>query len=195
VDQLSRALGFQAAEDDTPRLQKLNAILDRLAISVDGVLSPLAALLGIVTRDGTRRVPADPAQLRRETLDALMQVITVVAEGRPLLFVVEDAHWMDPSTQELIGHLIDAIQVRRLMIVLTARPEYHPPWVGLAHFSTLSLSRLSRRETDAMIRHVAKGDLSPDVLSQLVSKTDGIPLFIGACQPEHVRPLQHRRRG
>ena len=138
----------------------------------------LSALLGIVTDARVPGAPADSAQLRRITFDALLQLVDALSREHPLLFVVEDTHWIDPSTQEWIGHVLDAIRDRRVMMVLTARPEYRAPWSGLAHFSTLSLNRLSRRDTEAMIRRVAGAGLSSEALAQLVSRTDGVPLFI-----------------
>jgi class 3 adenylate cyclase/DNA-binding transcriptional ArsR family regulator len=178
IEQLGRALGLAADDSLSARQEKLSAFLRRLGLPVERVAPVLSTLLGFPGEDAESRTRADPAQVRRDTLDALVQIIASLCREHPVLFVVEDAHWIDPSTQDLIGHLMDGIQTRRVMIVLTARPEYRAPWVGIAQFSTLSLSRLSRRETEAMIRRVASTELSPEVLAQLVSRTDGVPLFI-----------------
>lgn len=178
VEQLGRALEFAPDDSGSARQEKLGAFIGRLGLPGDRLAPALAALLGVAMEDSVPTLPVDPVQLRRDTLDALVQIVAALSRERPLLFVVEDAHWIDPSTQELIGHLLDGIRARRVMMVLTARPEYRAPWVALVHFSTMSLSRLSRRETEAMIRSVAGAELSPEVLAQLVSRTDGVPLFI-----------------
>lgn len=178
VDQLSRALEFVPGEGDAARQGKLTAFVSRLALPADQLVPALSALLGIVADERVPRAPADFAQVRRITFDALLQLVNALSRERPLLFVTEDTHWIDPSTQEWIGHVLDAIRDRRVMMVLTARPEYRAPWSGLAHFSTLSLNRLSRRDTEAMIHRVAGAGLPSDTLAQLVSRTDGVPLFI-----------------
>jgi class 3 adenylate cyclase/tetratricopeptide (TPR) repeat protein len=178
VDQLGRVLEFSPDDSHGARQAKLGAFIGRLGLPVDRLAPALCALLGIARDDTEPRPPADPAQLRRDTLDALVQIVAAFSRERPVLFVIEDAHWIDPSTQELIGHVLDGINARRVLMVMTARPEYRAPWVGLAYFSTLSLSRLSRRETEAMIRRVAGAELASEVVAQLVSRTDGVPLFI-----------------
>jgi class 3 adenylate cyclase/tetratricopeptide (TPR) repeat protein len=178
VDQLSRALELVPGEGDAAGQGKLTAFVSRLALPADQLLPALSALLGIATDEHVPKAPADAGQLRLITFDALLQLVTALSREHPLLFVVEDTHWIDPSTQEWIGHVIDAIRDRQVMMVLTARPEYRAPWSGLAHFSALSLNRLSRRDTEAMIHRVAGAGLPSDTLARLVSRTDGVPLFI-----------------
>jgi predicted ATPase len=94
-----------------------------------------------------------------------------------VLVVVEDAHWIDPSTTEHLGQMLSNVASQRLCVLLTARPEFRAPWSNSSPMVTLPLARLSRRETEAMICDVAP-DLPPAMLAQLVAKTDGVPLFI-----------------
>ena len=177
IDQLGRALVLRHSEtSDTPH-ESLRAYLTGLGLPADRLLPSLAGLLDIAP-DSPPAAPGDPAQRRRETLDALVQFVTALSRQRPVLLTTEDAHWVDPSTEEFLGSLLDAIRSYSVMLLVTARPEYRAPWSGLGHFSTISLTRLSRRETERMIRGVASTQLSSDVLAQLVSRTDGIPLFI-----------------
>jgi tetratricopeptide (TPR) repeat protein len=96
----------------------------------------------------------------------------------PVLVVVEDAHWIDPSTTEHVGQMLTDMPSQRLFVLLTARPEFRAPWPNSSPMVTLPLARLSRRETEAMIRGVAPDDLPAAMLAQLVAKTDGVPLFI-----------------
>jgi predicted ATPase len=151
----------------------------------------LALLLGIST---DAPLPSDANQVRRLILDALLELVLSLATDRPLLFVAEDLHWIDPSTQEHLTHVVDAIRDRQVLILMTARPDYQSPWSGLGYFGALSLSRLSRRETELMIRKVAGDRIAPDLVSQLLSRTDGVPLFIeelsagGTCMAGSRRP-------
>ena len=96
----------------------------------------------------------------------------------PLLVVVEDAHWIDPSTTEFVGQMLTNVASQRLFVLLTARPEFRAPWSHSLPLVTLPLARLSRRETEAMMRSVAPDHLPEALVAQLVAKTDGVPLFI-----------------
>src|SRR5262249_32350275 len=94
-------------------------------------------------------------------------------------FVMEDLHWTDPSTLELLGLLIDQTPTARIFVLLTFRPEFRPPWTLRSHMTQLTLNRLGRRQVEAMIESVAGGKALPaEVLQQVVTKTDGVPLFV-----------------
>ena len=178
IDQLNRTLGFTAEEPHVARQEKMAGLLRRLSLPIDRFLPALTALLGISTDERASALSSRPDELRRVTFEAFTQIVTALSEEQPVLFVTEDAHWIDPTTQDLLGFTLDAIPDRRILMVLTARPEFRPPWIGRTHVSTVSVGRLSRRETEAMIRRVARTDLSTEVLSQLVVRTDGVPLFV-----------------
>jgi tetratricopeptide (TPR) repeat protein len=152
--------------------------MERLGLPVARALSPLATVLGIETEEPRPAVPTNFDQVRWLTITTLVQLLVAHARGRTLLLTVEDAHWIDTSTEELLGHLLHAIPSHRALVVLTARPEFRPPWTALAHVAVLSLTRLSRRETEAMVKQVAGTVLSDEVVRQLVARTDGVPLFI-----------------
>lgn len=175
IEQLGRALDLQATDTSVARHQKLHSFLRSVGLAADRRAAPLAHLLGIPMDEP---LTSDPDQIRRLTVNALVDIVIAMSAEQSLLFVVEDLHWIDPSTHELLGHLVDRIKERSVLMVLTARPEYRAPWVGLGQFSNLSLSRLSRRETEAMIRQVAGSGFTPEVMVQLVNRTDGVPLFI-----------------
>ena len=91
----------------------------------------------------------------------------------------EDLHWADPSSQEFLGRLIDQAALARLLLVLTFRPEFTPPWASRAHLTSLTLSRLPRTQVEEMVERVTGGKaLPPEVFKQIVRKTDGVPLFV-----------------
>jgi predicted ATPase len=91
----------------------------------------------------------------------------------------EDLHWADPSTLELLDRLIEHVPAARLLVVMTHRPEFMPPWSNRAHFATITLNRLPRGQSETMVRNVTGGKALPRlVLDQIVAKTDGVPLFV-----------------
>jgi predicted ATPase len=106
-----------------------------------------------------------------------------LAACRPVLAVYEDLHWIDPTSLELLSLAIEDIGRQRILLLATARPEFTPPWPGLRHVSTLSLSRFGRAECEALIIGTTKGKaLPPEVLDQIVSRTDGVPLLTKSVQ-------------
>src|SRR5262249_40419848 len=101
------------------------------------------------------------------------------AERHPVYCVWEDVHWVDPSTLELLSLLLDQAPTTRLLMLLTARPEFTPPWSSRTHLTPLSLARLPRTQAGEMMRKVTGGKSLPaEVQHQIISKTDGVPLFV-----------------
>jgi len=92
---------------------------------------------------------------------------------------MEDLHWADPSTLELLSLLVDQGPTARILTLLTFRPDFTPPWMGRSHLTQVTLTRLARRQVVAMIEQIAGGKALPEeVMEQLVTKTDGVPLFV-----------------
>jgi class 3 adenylate cyclase/tetratricopeptide (TPR) repeat protein len=178
IQQLHRELGFAGEEDDVARRERLRRFLGDLDLDSADVVEPLAILLGLSADPGWDAGPADPEQVRRAVFAALLRLTSAEQRRRPVLMVVEDAHWIDPSTRRLVGQMLTDMASQRLFVLLAARPEFRAPWSNSSQMVTLPLARLSRRETEAMIRDVAPDDLPAATLAQLVAKTDGVPLFI-----------------
>jgi predicted ATPase len=102
-----------------------------------------------------------------------------IAAQQPVLCVMEDLHWVDPSTLELLSLLVDQGPTARILALLTFRPDFSPPWTGRAHLTYITVHRLPRRQAVEVIRQVAHGKaLPPEVVEQIVVKTDGVPLFV-----------------
>jgi class 3 adenylate cyclase/tetratricopeptide (TPR) repeat protein len=177
IQQWHRALGFAGEQDDVARRERLRHFLGDLDLDSADVVEPLAMLLGLSADPGWNAGPADPEQVRRAVFAGLSRLTSAVQRRSPVLVVVEDAHWIDPSTTEHIGQMLTDMASQRLFVLLAARPEFRAPWSNSSPLVTLQLARLSRRETEAMIRGVAP-DLPAAMLAQLVAKTDGVPLFI-----------------
>ena len=132
----------------------------------------------------TAREPAmlfvlEPRERKRRMLDALQALLLRLAEERPVLFLVEDLHWADASTLELLGLLLERTRSARLLVLLSTRPKFQPSWPQRPWFNRLVLDRLPAAPTAALARQVAGGrPLSEETLQQLVTRTDGIPLFV-----------------
>src|SRR5207249_4059687 len=124
--------------------------------------------------------PEPSIALRKaRTMDALVAMLLGRAESTPILFIIEDVHWVDPTTQDLIGRIIDRLRNTRVLMIITYRPEYVPPWVGQTQVSSLDLNRLSPHNCMQLIARECGGRALPDaVVEQIIEKTDGIPLFV-----------------
>src|SRR5262249_55760291 len=113
------------------------------------------------------------------TLHTLLTILLRIASQQPVLFVVEDLHWVDPTTLEFLSLLVDQGPTARILALWTFRPDFHPPWTGRSHLTQVTLSRLPRRQAAEMTSRVAHGKALPaEVVEQIVTKTDGVPLFV-----------------
>jgi class 3 adenylate cyclase len=178
IGQFERAAGF--AHGDTPRtkLDKLDALLAQTATSrQDAAL--LAEMLSLPNDGRHPALELVPEQRRQKTLAALGVQLETLARASPVLTILEDAHWSDPTSLEAFGRLVDRIRTLRVLLIVTFRPEFEPPWVGQPHVTTLSLNRLGHRDVGTMIDHVIGSKLLPtDIRKDIVERTDGIPLFV-----------------
>ena len=179
IEQLGRALGFEKEDTAHQKLDKLDGVLDRLGLPVKELGPILAAFLAVPASDRYPPLALSPEERKRRTLEAMVATIGAMATENPVLMVVEDVHWIDPSTLELLTLLIDQLRAKRFLLLVTFRPEFASPWSGHAHVTALMLNRLSRSECATMVTKVTGGKALPqDVLAQIVAKTDGVPLFV-----------------
>ena len=176
---LERAAGLQRGEPPERQLDTLEAML---ALAVENVQesAPLFAdLLAIPTGGRYRPLDLSPQHKKERIFQALLNQVAGLASRQPVLALYEDVHWIDPTTLELLGRVVDRVQRLRVLTVITFRPEFAPPWTGHGHVTTLSLSRLARRQGAAVVGRVTGGKRLPDeVLEQILAKTDGVPLFV-----------------
>jgi class 3 adenylate cyclase/predicted ATPase len=176
---LERAARFDREDTAETRLDKLEALLSQSARNVGEAAPLLAALLSIPTGNRYAPVNLTPQRQKQHMLEVLVEQLAGLAAQRPVLAVYEDAHWIDPSTVELLGLIIERVQRLPVLVLITFRSEFNPPWAGHAHVARLSLSRLTRRHGSAMTLRVAGGKMLPaEVLEQIVARTDGVPLFV-----------------
>jgi class 3 adenylate cyclase/tetratricopeptide (TPR) repeat protein len=175
---LSRSFGIDAQGDAGAEKAKLQAALDGLGVRDAEVSATLASLLGLPVADTGETLEVSGLMFRRKVLDALSATIAAMAQRQTLLMVVEDAHWIDPSTLDLLRELQEQLATARLLLLVTARPEFKPGW-SYPHLVQMNLDRLSRRERQAMVEQITGGKALPSfVLDQIVARTDGVPLFV-----------------
>jgi class 3 adenylate cyclase/tetratricopeptide (TPR) repeat protein len=178
IAQLERAAGL--ARDDTPqaKLDKLDGVLAKSSSSAQAAV--LIAEMLSLPNDG--RYPAlnlTPQQRRQKTLEALTAQLEALTRQSPVLQIFEDAHWADPTSLEVFGRAVDRVRTLRVLLIVTFRPEFEPPWIGQPHVTALTINRLTRREVEAMIDRVVGNKLLPANIQQdIIERTDGIPLFI-----------------
>jgi class 3 adenylate cyclase/predicted ATPase len=180
IEHLRRLLHWQPEDDPETRLAKLEAMVAGTSLAPAEAVPLLASLLSLPLPEG-RYPPLElsPEPLKQQTQDALIAWTLEDAERRPLLEVWEDLHWADPSTLELLGLLVEQVPTVPLLIVLTFRPDFHPPWPTRSHMTPITLGRLERPQIEAMVMYLAGGKaLPPEVVEHIVAKTDGVPLYI-----------------
>ena len=179
IDQLKRSLRFQKNDDAIEKLDKLEALLGELGLPVLEIAPPLASLLSLPTGERYPAPSLNANELKKKIYEALVAMIVAIAYRKPVLMLIEDLHWIDPSTLELISLFIEPLRLARVVILLTYRPEFDPPWGDHTHLTGFTLNRLSRNESAAMITKVAGGKAIPEeVFDEIITKTDGVPLFV-----------------
>jgi len=138
-----------------------------------------AALLSLPPPAQYPPLTLTPQRQKQKTLEALLAWLVQEAGRQPVLVVVEDVHWVDPSTLEFLSLLLDHVPTTRLLLLLTFRPDFTPPWAMFSHLTHLTLSRLARQQIEVMVEKVTGGKPLPaEVIQQLITKTDGVPLFV-----------------
>jgi class 3 adenylate cyclase/predicted ATPase len=179
IAHLERAASFRREDSTEQQLDKLEALLAQGTNDVSAVAPLLADLLGVTT--GERYPPLDltPQKRKARTLAALTAQVEGLSAREPVLMVYEDVHWNDPTTREFLDLLIDRVPALRVLLIITFRPEFMPPWIGHSHVTMLTLNRLAPRQRAEMIAYVTGGKALPKEISkQIVERTDGVPLFI-----------------
>ena len=178
VDQFGRAAGF--ARDDMPatRLEKLEALLARAA-PPDEDVAFLADLLSLPASERHPLPNLSPQRKKERTLEALIRQLEGLARRQPVVMVFEDAHWIDPTSRELLDLTVERVRSLPMLLIVTFRPEFQPPWTGQPQVSVLVLNRLDRRDRTVLVDQIAGGKTLPDeVVTQIVDHADGVPLFI-----------------
>jgi hypothetical protein len=177
IAQLERAAGFERGDRPLARLEKLDALL-----SVTGTPPEdrglIAELLSLPVGGRYPSLDLTPQRRRRRLLEALLAQLSALAATQPVLAVVEDVHWADPSSRELLDQVVAHLRDQRLLLIVTFRPEFAPPWIGQQQVTSLTLSRLNRKDSETLAGVTADGVLRRGLLETIVVQADGVPLFI-----------------
>jgi class 3 adenylate cyclase/predicted ATPase len=180
IDVLERvALGFERHNSATQKMRKLEGWLVQNGQPLADAVPLFSSLLSIPLTPEYTPATAPPDQLKQQTLQAIATIMLNRATQQPVLFVMEDLQWVDPTTIELLSLIIEQVPAARIMMLLTFRPDFEPPWPPLAHLAGIALDRLPPDEAAELTSRVAGGKTLPvDVMGQVVAKTDGVPLFV-----------------
>ncbi|MGY3355058.1 class 3 adenylate cyclase [Bradyrhizobium sp. GM0.4] len=178
IHQMERAAGL--AYDDSPqaKLDKLDALLAQTSTSAqDAAL--FAEMLSLANDDRYPVIELTPQQRRQRTLEALAAQLETLVRANPVLMIFEDVHWIDPTSLEVLGRVVDQIPTLRVLLSVTFRPEFNPPWIGRSYVTALTINRLGQRDIDAIIEHlVGNKGLPASIRQDIIERTDGIPLFV-----------------
>jgi predicted ATPase len=176
IAQLERAAGF--ARDDTleEKLDKLRSLLAPGARDDDDI-PLLSELLSLPS--SAAELNLSPQRKREKLFEAMLNQLEAEARRTSVLMVFEDAHWIDPTSRELLDLTVDRVRHLPVMLVITFRPEFQPPWSGRPHVAGLALNRLGERDGEALVQKLAgNAALTPDIVAEIVERTDGVPLFV-----------------
>jgi predicted ATPase len=178
IDLLERAAGFVRDDPPASRLEKLEALLARAAPPEEDV-ALLADLLSLPALERRPLPNLSPQRKKEGILEALVRQLEGLARQQPVLMVFEDAHWIDPTSRELLDLFVQRVRTFPILLIVTFRPQFQAPWTGQAQVSILALNRLDGRDRTALIAQIAGSKMLPDeVIDQIADRTDGVPLFV-----------------
>jgi class 3 adenylate cyclase/predicted ATPase len=178
ISQMERAARFAHEDTAETKLDKLDAVLVQSSTGrLDAAL--FAEMLSLPNDGRDLTLELSSQELRQKTLEALTAQLQALSHQKPVLMIFEDAHWADPTSLEAFGRVVDRIRSLAVLLIITYRPEFEPPWIGRPQVAALTLNRLDEREIAAIIDSVTGNKLlSPSVRQDIIERTDGIPLFI-----------------
>ncbi|MDQ0466726.1 DNA-binding winged helix-turn-helix (wHTH) protein/predicted ATPase [Caulobacter ginsengisoli] len=177
VDQLERACGFTPDDLAPARRERLAALLAEAALPDEDV-ALLSDLLALPAPDPPPLANQNARRTMERTLEALLRQIEGLARRQPVVMIFEDAHWIDATSRDLLDLAVERVRGLPVLLIVTFRPEFKPPWTGQPHVTALALSRLDRRERISLVAQVAGKALPAAVLDQIADRTDGVPLFV-----------------
>ena len=175
--QLERAAGFERSDSPAEKLSKLDILVSRSTADPEHV-AVLANLCALLASDRYQLQELSPQKRKERTFAALLAQLDGLATRQPVFMIFEDIHWIDPTSLELLAATVEHVPQLRVLLLVTARPEFTPPWPSYSHMTTVPLTRLGRRDGAALVERVAGGKLPKEVMDEILARTDGVPLFI-----------------
>lgn len=176
---IEETLSLESGSPAEEQLSQLAEELGAAGLEPSEAVPLFASLLGLPLPERESPFAVSAEARRRLMLEALSKWLLALAEPQPVVLVIEDLHWIDSSSLDLLGLLIDRVSNAPVLLLPTFRPSFEPPWPVESHVRSVTLNPLTRAQTDAMVQGVTGGTSLPDaVRDQVVSKTDGVPLFV-----------------
>src|SRR5262249_22936230 len=180
TDLFQRLLRFHPEDTPDERLGRLEAALSQYRLPLEETVLLFAPLLALPLPE--HHYPPhnlSPQRQRQKTLETLVAILQELAEHQPVLFILEDLHWTDPTTLELLNLLIEQIPTTSILTVLTCRPYFQPAWHHRSYLTEMTLNHLSHTQVAQIVTGMTDGKTLPQaLLAQVVEKTDGVPLFV-----------------
>jgi class 3 adenylate cyclase/tetratricopeptide (TPR) repeat protein len=181
INFLRQAAGITGQDSAEGQLNKLDAMMTESGIENQDTLSLLADLLSIQGHHRNPPLTVSSEKRKDMTLEALVHYLERLADRSPVLFILEDAHWLDPTTLDLMTRIIGRIRQMRVLLLITFRPNFKPVWADYSHVTSLTLSRLPRRQSAELVVAMTGGKALPlEVQQAILAKADGVPLYIEA---------------
>jgi predicted ATPase len=180
TDLFQRILRFEAHETPDEKLGKLEHVLSQYRLPLEESVPLFAPVLSVpMPEDHYPPLNLSPQRQRQKRLETIVAVLLELAERQPVLFIVEDLHWTDPTTLELLNLMIDQTPTASLLVLLTCRPTFQPSWTHRSYLTEITVHRLARNQIERMTEAIAGGKPLPvQVRTQIIEKTDGVPLFV-----------------
>src|SRR5215475_14221809 len=179
IELFQRLLQFEAHETPNVKLEKLEHALSQYRLPLEESVPLFALLLSLPLPEN--RYPLlnlSPQRQRQKTLETIVAILLVLAEQQPVLFILEDLHWTDPTTLELLNLVIEQIPTTSMLTVLTCRPHFQPAWHHRSYLTEITVNRLSHAQVEQIVNRLTDEKAFPaEVLQQILTKTDGVPLF------------------
>lgn len=179
LEMLRRVFTFERGDSPELQLRKLQNALARLRIGAAEGLAVMAPLLSLPVPANIAVPRLEPQRQLERNFSVIIRILEACAAQTPLIWILEDLHWADPSTVELVGRIVERARSTRILLLATVRPDQTPVWAKSSHLRTVNISKFSRRDAEALIRNVAGGKrLPPEMVARLIENADGVPLFI-----------------
>jgi tetratricopeptide (TPR) repeat protein len=178
IGQIERAAGFERSDSPAQKLSKLDALVARSTADPEHV-AVMASLFALPAGDRYGLHELSPQKRKEKTFAALLARLDRLAAEHPVFMIFEDIHWIDPTSLELLASTVEHVPQLRVLLLITTRSEFTPPWPSYPHTTTIPLTRLNRRAGAALVERVTSGKILPkEVTDEILVRTDGVPLFI-----------------
>lgn len=178
VSYFERLLHFERDISNEEAFQRLVEHLECYGLAQPDVVPILAGLLNLAGSDKYPSLGLAPVRERQELFRVLKEWLRAYSEKQPILFVIEDLHWLDATTLEFLGQFLAETAYNKILTLLTYRPEFHPSWATMPHLTAIGLNRLTKKQVGDLVKKKIGGNLPEGVVDQVYERAGGVPLFI-----------------